>query len=415
MANSEISCVNELTNNVYFPEIIVGIPGETNSLDVKFKNYFEFVSNPIKMGLLHKVNENLRIKKNGNNKIIFIYSAPKVGSTSLVSSLRLFVLDSYDIIHVHDEEMLKILGHVEGITINEIIFFNKYIGKDVYVIDVYRSPIERKISTYFEKIGAYHFNNSDEKVNNYNVDKIINRFNNIFPYIGNGDHFLDKYNIPIPDNFDYEKQYLLINIHDIKFIKLRLKDSNRWGPILTNIFETRICVIKDYETTNKPIKYLYSKFKSQYKIPKNILDTIMSCKYLKYFYNELEIKEYYDKWLCKSTTNFDSYTREEYKIYETISGENSHIDYIQTNHYFDEGCICQACKVKRAEISLNIIRGINVTERLVHQDAKQEYIEKKIDKVQQIIKQMPPPPQKLQNRGKNFQAEMNRIIGGKKF
>ena len=69
------------------------------------------------------------------------------------------------------------------IEINEIILYNKHIGRDVNVIDVYRSPIERKISAYFEKIGAHHFNNRDEIVNTYNVNKVINRFNNIFPYI----------------------------------------------------------------------------------------------------------------------------------------------------------------------------------------------------------------------------------------
>ena len=35
----------------------------------------------------------------------------------------------------------------------------KLLGKNVYVIDVYRSPIECKISTFFEKVGVYHFNN----------------------------------------------------------------------------------------------------------------------------------------------------------------------------------------------------------------------------------------------------------------
>ena len=51
-------------------------------------------------------------------------------------------------------------------SIRDIIQYNKSIGKNVYVIDVYRSPIERKISAFFEKIGAYHFNNIDS---NYTI------------------------------------------------------------------------------------------------------------------------------------------------------------------------------------------------------------------------------------------------------
>jgi hypothetical protein len=37
----------------------------------------------------------------------------------------------------------------------------------VYVIDVYRSPIERKMSEFFEKIADMHFNTTEENLNNY--------------------------------------------------------------------------------------------------------------------------------------------------------------------------------------------------------------------------------------------------------
>ena len=224
-------------------------------------NIFDFIKDPQKLNLLTQANETLKIDKNRNNTIIFVYSAPKVGSTSIVSSLRIFGLDKVDIIHIHDEEMLKVLAHIKDITVNELILFNKYLGKNIYVINVYRSPIERKISAFFEKIGAYHFNNHDQNVNNYNITKVINRFNNIFPYIGIGDHFIDKYNIQIPECFDFNNKFLLVKENDISYITLRLKDSNEWGNILTNIFGFKICIIKDYESSKKPIKDLYKLFK----------------------------------------------------------------------------------------------------------------------------------------------------------
>ena len=112
-------------------------------------NAIDFINNNEKMSLLSSVNDILNINKFPHNKLIFVYSAPKVGSTSIVSSLRIFGTDKFSIIHIHDEEMLKVLGHINGITINEIILYNKHLGKDVYVIDVYRSPIERKISAFF--------------------------------------------------------------------------------------------------------------------------------------------------------------------------------------------------------------------------------------------------------------------------
>ena len=138
---------------------------------------FEFVRNYEKLNLLNQINDRLNINKNPNKKLIFVYTPPKVGSTSIVSSLRIFGSAMFNIIHIHDEEMLRILSNISGVTVNDIIQFNRHLGRDVYVIDVYRSPVERKISAYFEKVGVYHFNTSDETVNTYNVNKVINRFN----------------------------------------------------------------------------------------------------------------------------------------------------------------------------------------------------------------------------------------------
>jgi hypothetical protein len=381
------------------------------------KNPFAFINDHIKILLLNQVNDLLNINKFPNNKLIFIYSAPKVGSTSLVSSLRIFGTDKFSVIHLHDEEMLKVLGHVNGITINEIILYNKYIGKQVYVIDVYRSPIEHKISTFFEKIGAYHFNNTDENINKYNIEKIINRFNKILPYLANGDHFIDKYDINIPENFDYINKYLLVQENGINYIKLRLKDSAIWGHVLTKILGYRIAIVKDYESTNKPIKDLYITFKSIYKIPKNLLNNIMNCRYLKYYYSPSELNEYYYEWQNKSTSDFVSYDKEQYKLYEDLSMENSHIDYIQLNHYMDEGCSCNACDIKRAGIAKKILIGgsLDSNDQIKHEEAKQQLITKRVtvvNKINNIIKNMPPPQRRFK-KGKDFKQDMNNIVKGK--
>ncbi len=340
---------------------------------------FSFLNDQHKLNLLKQSNDILHLNNSTNNILVFVYSAPKVGSTSIVTSLRIFGDDKLDVIHIHDEEMLQVLGNIKGITINEIIQYNKYLGKDVYVIDVYRSPIERKISAFFEKIGAYHFNNFDEKVNQYNIQKVINRFNKIFPYIGEGDHFIDKYNIPIPLKFDTNKKCILLQNNDgIKYIKLRLKDSRVWSNILGHLFKINIVLVKDYESSSKPIKDLYAMFKSQYRIPKNYLDNLLNCKYLNYFYSEEEKKEYYDEWFKKVGSPVVSYTPEEYRLYEEITLENSHIDFIQNDHYIDEGCKCKACKIKRKDVATKLLRGIVVSEKIVHEEAKTELIKKRI-------------------------------------
>ena len=79
---------------------------------------FDFLHNPCKMGLLREINEKLNINKFPKNKLVFVYSAPKVGSTTIVSSLRIFGTNKISVIHIHDEEMLRILGSISGVSIN---------------------------------------------------------------------------------------------------------------------------------------------------------------------------------------------------------------------------------------------------------------------------------------------------------
>jgi hypothetical protein len=308
--------------------------------------------------------------------IIFVYTPPKVGSTSLVSSLRISGARRYNVIHIHDEKMLSILTNYdnkENVTINEIINYNSSIGKDVYVIDVYRNPVERKISEYFEMLMSYHFNANENTIQKYSINTIIKRFNSIFPFIGNGDYFFDKYEIDLPEKFDFENKYLLINKNNIKYIKLRLCDSNEWNKILSKIFNFEIVIVKDYETENKTIGELYRKFKEQYLIPYNLLETINSCKYFNYYNSDDDKQVYFNMWdEKKSTIFFKSFSQKKYKFYNEISNENQLNNNIQRDHYLDYGCICKSCCYKRYNIFNKIKKGEYVDIKIIHEQAVYE-------------------------------------------
>lgn len=359
-------------------------------------NKLNFLNNPEKIELLKNANRILNITQSNLPKIIFVYSKPKVGSTSIVTSLRIFASHMFNIIHIHDEEMLKVLSNISGVTVNEIILYNHFVGKQVFVIDVYRSPIERKMSAFFEKIDCIHFNNHCSEINKYDINKLFNRFDKIFPYIGNGDQFIDTYEIVFPEKFDYENKYLNLVDDGVTYIKLRLKDSNIWGKILTKLLGTPINIIKDYETVKKPIKDAYLSFKENYKIPKNLLEDLNDCPYLDYYYSVEEKNEYLDQWKQKSKDSCASFTIDEYKIYEYISNENNHLDTIQIRHYLDEGCACQGCKIKRSTIQKKILNGEPNIDSIIHEDVKMEIAKQRIENfnVRQInnmvnVKRMP--------------------------
>ena len=299
---------------------------------------------------------------------VFIYTPPKVGSTTLVSSLRVSLGDKFSIIHIHDDIMLNVLTGINNITVNEIINYISQKGKNVYVIDIYRTPIERKMSEFFEKLSPYHFNNSEENVNNYSVKRVTDRFNKLFPYLAIGDHYFEKYNIANPTNFDFENKYTIQIINNIKYIKLRLHDSQIWSNILSSIFRQEVVLINDYQTNDKGIGDLYKRFNDEYKIPSNYIEIVRNCKYFNHYFSDEERNQYIQKWDNKKTEIIATpYTHDEYMFYVNLYLENQYINDIQTEHYIDNGCLCACCNKIRKDIFNRAKNGEKHFGKIIHQ------------------------------------------------
>jgi hypothetical protein len=328
-----------------------------------------------KIQILKKANEKLCLEKENVKNIIFIYCPPKVGSTSLVSSIRLCGSYKFKVIHIHDEETLKIISGITDVTINEIIKYNGELGRNVYVIDIYRTPLERKMSVFFDKLSSFHFNNDDSKVKHYSMERLTTRFNKIFTHIGNGDHYFEHYHdVTIPTIFDFDNKYLSQVVNNIHYIKLRLQDSNIWDNILTKLLGIKIIMIKDYETSNQELGDLYRKFKKEYKIPSNYIVYIEQCKYLNYYLSDTEQKEYIDNLRKIQTDMYKGFGALEYKTYSDISTENQWKTSIQYEHYFDEGCTCRLCTRKRRNIFSKLQKYIkpNIRDKIIHKKVLQE-------------------------------------------
>ena len=337
----------------------------------------------------------------GKPNYVFIYSPPKVGSTSLVSSLRISLSKTFNIIHLHDDIMLQVLSGIKNITVEQLIQYNNSINKKVYVIDIYRSPLERKISEFFEKIGTYHFNNTEDKMNFYPITKIIDRFNKIFPYISNEDHYNDKYGVTRIDvkdcygngGFDTNRKYMMEIRGNITYIKLRLKDSNEWGTILTNIFGKQVYIVPDYETDKKVLGDLYRRFKAEYRLPLNFYSLLESDVGLQTYYSIQEREEYLSFWKSKCLNDsqvFTPYTPEEYRFYYQLCIDNHFYTDMQREHYIDSGCVCMPCRLKRKQIIEKIIQRIplNETDKIKHYENVNNVvnnIQNKVNQINQII------------------------------
>jgi hypothetical protein len=304
-----------------------------------------------------------------SDNYIFIYTPPKVGSTTLVSSLRISLLGSFSIIHIHDDIMLGVLTGITNVTVNEIIQFLAQQGRNVYVIDVYRTPIERKMSEFFEKISIYHFNNLEMDMNKYSTKRISDRFNSLFPYLANGEHYFDKYDLENPLPFDFVNNYTLQIHNKVNYIKLRLKDAKNWGNMLSSIFKRDVVIINDYLTNDKSIAEIYNRFKADYKLPLNYYNLIKDCEYMKFYLSDDERNNYLEQYSNRLGPGYTPYTQMEYDFYIRLCLENQFVNDIQGEHYIDEGCICQACKIERAKLFDMLKNGIKTNKRIKHSDS----------------------------------------------
>jgi len=349
---------------------------------------------------------------NESSNFIFIYTPPKVGSTTLVTSLRVSLGKSYNIIHIHDDVMLNVLTGL-NIKVNDLIEYIVKQGHNIFVIDVYRTPVERRMSEFFEKLSPYHFNNTEDNIVKYNLQRITKRFNNLYPYLGLEDHYFDKYNIVNPIAFDFQKKYTIQQINGVKYIKLRLNDASLWGGILTEILNTKIVIIHDYQTKNKEIGELYSRFKNSYLLPTNYFEELKSDKYLSFYFSEEERRQYFNEWANKLSANFTSYTKTEYDFYVNLYLENQFYNDIQLDHYIDNGCFCNGCSSKRKETYFKALNGESITEKIIHNDVVIEKIQKQNNKIIQTIKVVNrvnkiinKPRRKTSGGGRNFSLDI---------
>jgi hypothetical protein len=291
--------------------------------------------------------------------IVLLYCPSKVGSTAITTSIRMSASEKFCVFHTHDETVVTIIrgnNTNKHITVTELIKNTEVINSEtncnrkVYVIDIYRPTIEKRISEYFQDLAEKHFNNCEENINQYDLNKIIKRFNDIFPHMEHKDYYREIYNIPDSEkckSFDFDSKCQLYSNGGVTYLKLRLIDSIEWSSILSEILNEPIYVIKDYASENKKIGSLYKKFMDNYKIPYNFFRMIELCPQLKYYYTEQEREKYLDTWRDKIINQYVSYNTNEYIFYKNICEENRTMFINSNSHYSDDGCLCNMCKQKR--------------------------------------------------------------------
>ena len=223
------------------------------------------------------------------NYNVFIYCGGKAGSSTLHKT---FIENNFKVLKQHNI--------CDNANIFDIIEESSKHNDTIYIIDSYRTPIERKISSFFQNISLYLPDYS-----NYTVDELILFFNENLIYSIEEYHSIDEilnyYQLPLFDEFDFSKKYVMKQHNNIKIIKVLFNNINEWNEIFSTIFEKDIVFHNDNLTQDKPINLLYNEFKREYNVPVNYLNNqLLNDKHFQIYNTHKDKREYIKKWLNKS-------------------------------------------------------------------------------------------------------------------
>lgn len=227
---------------------------------------------------------------------VYVYCGGKCGSSTLHTT---FVNNNYDSMHVHGNSHYQSFCK-DPSTIFEHLDITCKKHERVYVIDSYRTPIERKISSFFQNI-THHLPN----YRTLSIQDMIAWFNDNFIFHHEEYHSINEaltyYNLPLFTKFDFTKRYNIMQYKNITFIKILFNHIQNWENILSQIFQKKIIMHNDNLTKNKETYGLYKKFKQLYKVPQTYLyNALLQDAEFKIYNSQTEQTKYIRMWSQKS-------------------------------------------------------------------------------------------------------------------
>jgi len=231
----------------------------------------------------------------------FIYSGKNSGASLLNTSLlnlpgilSIKIDDPYDFRYKYGQSRFDSLA--------DLIKNNMKSGKTLYVIDIYRTPIEKKMCNFFD--------NLNELMPNYkscDVSMLTSYFNkkHIVGNIENDDYdylteIMEQFDLPPITEFDFDKNYSIVKYENVCFIKIRFSEIKKWGDILSSITGLKVQIIENKRLDENKISELCEVFKQTYKFPREFLEKIKKYSSFNVYNSTSEKIKYIKDWLTNS-------------------------------------------------------------------------------------------------------------------
>lgn len=217
------------------------------------------------------------------NKIIdskyFIYCSGKTGGTTIKETLKQI---SDTVIHTHGYHDFAVrYPHCKYSLLQNLdINLSKH---KVIIIDSYRTPIERSISSFFQNM-EYDKNfvplSIREKVKKGNTKDVIDFFNTHLLLNESYHTYLDVtkyYGINSDFNFDKKTGYNKIVNGKLTIYKTRLQSSDKWTSMIREITGKDLKLTSSNLSKDKPYSNYYDQFKKEYKAPNKYFEHFKKC------------------------------------------------------------------------------------------------------------------------------------------
>ncbi len=249
---------------------------------------------------------------------IIVYSMPKVGSTSMQTSLLKHRIWSYQVHQIQDVSVYpyKIKYPVD------MKFYRRWIrawrlqhrywtakGLDekfikpkrfTKIITLVRDPITRNMSKFFDDPWRLV---DGQDVGTLSQDKLIDLFLNKHNHQGVFKWFdrefkaglgIDVYQYPFP----YEQGYQRIkqDCFDVLVLRVELDDALKEKAIADFLDIPTFNLTRKYEGETRVHGPRYREFKEKIRLPQSYLDMMCDAKYTRHFYSSDEIEQMRQRW-----------------------------------------------------------------------------------------------------------------------
>lgn len=232
----------------------------------------------------------------------------KVGSLSVYFSLKKWT-KRQSIFHIHSLSEKEVRDGIKLCFENNIypgskspvfLINNKIIdkGKSYKIICLFRDPLERNISAFFDALEFYienDFNKSFKDLEQLYFEKLHHNY----PIDWFDNQFFEATNIDVYNyNFDREQGYKIINENNVGILLMNssLDDSVKEELIVDFCNLTTFKLNNRNVGSTKEYANLYKDFKSRIRFSKEYLNQLYKSKYTQHFFSEQIIKRQLDKW-----------------------------------------------------------------------------------------------------------------------